>query len=32
MYHMSHEGVDNKKGVVVQSKAAEHKSLTDFKK
>ena len=29
---MSHEGVDNKKRVAVQSKAAEHKSLTDFKK
>ena len=27
---LSHEGVDSKKVVAVQSKAAEHESLTDF--
>ena len=29
---LSHEGVDNKRGVAAQSKAAEQKILTDLKK
>ena len=29
---LSHEGVDNKRGIAAQSKAAEQKILTDLKK